>query len=167
MDRGIGSFYNVLLVLHILSVVVGFGTLFLLPLVDARARDEAGPVGLGISRTMASVAKIGEYLIYAVPILGILLVVASDDRLDMGDPWVSVSFVLYIVAVGVYHGMVRRAGKEMDAVLAGMGSAPAGGGRPPEVAQLDKLVQQRAIGMAVIDVAVVVATFLMVFKPGA
>ncbi len=169
MDRGIGSFYNVLLVLHILSVVVGFGVLFLAPLVDARVREEAGPVGLGIARTMASVAKIGEYLIYAAVVLGILLVVASDDRISMGDAWVSVSFLLYIVAVGVYHGMVRRAGKAMDEVLAGLParSAPAGEGRPPQVAELDRLVQQRAIGFAVIDVAVVAAVFLMVFKPGA
>ena len=169
MDRGISSFYNLLLVLHIGAVVVGFGALFLAPLFDARARQAAGPVGLGIFRAMASVARIGEWLIYAVPILGILAVVASDDTIDMGDGWVSVSFLLYIVAVGVYHGLVRRAGKQMDHLLADLASAPPApsGARPPQVAELDGLVRQRAMGVALIDVLVVVTLFLMVFKPGA
>lgn len=91
-DSGI---YDVLLVLHLVTVIGGFGSIAL----DGAYRGGA-PRGDGPS--------VPEWLIYAVPVTGILVVLVSEDRWQFSQAWISLSFLLYIAAVGVLHAGRRR-----------------------------------------------------------
>jgi len=92
--------YQLLLVLHLITVIGGFGSILLDGLYGARAGAGAdaggGQPGAGPS--------LSEWLIYAVPVTGLLLVLVSEDRWQFSQAWISLSFLLYIAAVGVLHG---------------------------------------------------------------
>jgi hypothetical protein len=69
----------------------------------------------------------------------------------MGKPFIWVSALLWLVIVGVMHGMVLPAQKSL-----------AGSGTTADSA----LLQRESIGVAIINVLVVVVLYLMVFEPG-
>ena len=66
--------YRIVLVLHILVVIVGIGTVFLNGLYGAEAKKRPGPGGLAISQANYRVSMVAEYFIYAIIILGFALV---------------------------------------------------------------------------------------------
>ena len=53
-------------------------------------------------------SQVAEYFIYAVPVFGILLVLMSDAGghkvYDFSQAWISTSFLLFIVGLGLAHG---------------------------------------------------------------
>lgn len=163
--------YKIVFVLHLMSVIVGFGAVYLNGVYGTRAKSAGGPVGLGIAQANAQASKIAEYVIYTVPLWGIALVAMSDKQWEFSQAWIGIAFLLYIVGLGVSHGVLIRNEKKMEALmeeLVGAG-APAGaaGGPPPQVAQLEALGKQQAMAGAFLNVLVVVIVALMVFKPGA
>src|SRR5689334_17979922 len=99
MDRGIYKFF---LVLHLLSVIIGFGAFMAL---SASAWLGDRRVGTLDNRT----TRIAEYSMYAVPILGFGLVGLSDKVIKFSQVWIWLSLILWIAIVGVYHGMIRPA----------------------------------------------------------
>ncbi len=70
--------YKTLLVLHILTAIVGLGAVMLNGIYAAQAQKRPGPGGRAVSEANFVVSTIGEKFIYAIPIFGILLVLASD-----------------------------------------------------------------------------------------
>jgi uncharacterized membrane protein len=170
MDLGLNSgIYKLLLVLHICAVVVGFGGVALNGLYGARAKKAGGREGLAVAETNFWITeRVAEPAIYAVPILGILLIVTSDDVWKFDQKWISFSFLLYIVGIALTHAVMRPALKRMNALqaeLAAPGVAPAGGGAPPQVAELESLGQRVGAVGAVLNVLLVVIIALMVWKP--
>ncbi|HEX2849660.1 MAG TPA: DUF2269 family protein [Acidimicrobiales bacterium] len=169
--RHISTLYDILLVIHLMTAIVGFGAVFLNGVYGAKAKAAGGAVGLGIARANLDVTKIGEYLIYSVPVWGILLVITSKKAWDFSQMWISLSFLLFIVGLGISHGVLLRNAKKMDALmeeLVSAGPAPAAaGGPPPQVAQLEALGKQQAMAGGVLNVLLIVIVVLMVFKPGA
>lgn len=171
------NLYDFVLVLHLLSAIIGFGTVFLNGVYGAQAKAEQGIGGLAISRAMNKVSHIAEYFIYAVFVFGILLVILSktDDRqvIPFSDMWLSLSMLLYIVGIGLSHGVLIPSTKKMLALqeeLVSAGPPPAGaaaGGPPPQVAEMEDLGKRVALVSTVLNVLLVVIVFLMVFKPGA
>ncbi len=79
MDVGLNSgIYKFLFVLHLLTVVVGFGSVMLNGIYAARAKNVGGREGVAISEANTFVSdKVAELFIYAVPIFGILLVLVQ------------------------------------------------------------------------------------------
>lgn len=155
--------YRIILLLHIATAIVGFGGMIAHSAYHARAFK--GPAGLArnVLGTTGQVGKIAEYAIYAVLPLGIVLVAVSDSTFSMGDPWVSASFLVWILLVGALHGAVRPAVKTLtqraealdaDTILETDADAKGAAG---------KLM----IGEAASQLLVVVALFLMIWKPGA
>ena len=83
---GINSgIYKLVLVLHILTAIIGFGAVFLNGIYGQQAKSRRGSEGLAISQANFLVSRIGQYFIYAVFIFGVLLVVLSDDAWDSSD----------------------------------------------------------------------------------
>jgi hypothetical protein len=78
----------------------------------------------------------------------------SDDVWSFGQTWIWLSIVLYVIALGISHGVMVPNGKKM---LAG----PSG---PEEAAALGKKL---AAGGMTLDLLAVVLIVLMVWKPGA
>jgi uncharacterized membrane protein len=170
MDVGLNSgIYKFLLVLHIACVVVGFGGVALNGLYGARAKRAGGREGLAISETNFWISeRVAEPAIYAVFVLGILLVLTSDEAWEFDQKWISFSMLLYIVGIALTHAVLRPAVKRMNALqaeLAATGPAPGADGPPPQVAQLESLGQRVGVVGAVLNVLVVIIIALMVWKP--
>lgn len=112
---GTGSvLYRIILVGHLIAAVVGFGGLITHGLYHARAvraaANETGP----LMRATVLVSKFAHYAIYAVFAFGIILISLSDDAWSFAAPWVSASFVVWFVIVGLIHGLVRPAQRRLQ-----------------------------------------------------
>ena len=175
MDTGVNSGpYKVLFVLHMATVIVGFGTVALLGVFGAQAKKRRGAEGLAIFDATWHVGHDwAQKFIYAVPLFGILMVFASGDVWDFGQTWVWLSLVLYVVALGISHGMHQPNLKRMGALMAelvAMGPPPAGapaGGPPPQVLELEARGKRAGMLGGVLNLFVLVLVALMIWKPGA
>src|SRR5829696_1800736 len=161
MDVGLNSgIYKFLLVLHLIAVVVGFGSVMLNGVYAARAKRAGGREGVAIAEANTFVSdKVAELFIYAVPILGILLILVSDDVWKFDQKWISFSFLLYLIGIGLSHAMLRPSVKRLNALSAQLASAPpnpGAGGAPPEVAELEGLEKRVGAIGAALNVLVVV-----------
>ncbi|MGQ0743307.1 MAG: hypothetical protein ACT4OS_03010 [Acidimicrobiales bacterium] len=121
-----GLLYNLVLVAHIVAVMVGFGGLIL-----ARFGGIDGRV----------LANRVEWFAYSVPVLGVVVVLLSEDRWHFSQAWLGLGFAAWLLCIGVYQSVLRP--------------ARLGGHRPPRAAT------------SAFDLLVVVAIALMVLKPGA
>ncbi len=122
-----GGYYQAVVVAHVMAVIVGFGGL-----IATRRLAVAGAGRLE--------AKL-EWVVYAVPVLGVVAVMTSADGWHFSEPWIPSAFLVWVAAVGVYQVRLR------PERLAG---------RPAS----------RNAGL-IFDALVVAATALMVMKPGA
>jgi hypothetical protein len=160
--------YKLLLVLHILSAIVGLGAVMLNGLYAAQMQKWQGPPARAIGEANLAVSSVAEYVIYTIPIWGILLVLASeDDIIEFSQTWVWLSLLLFIIAIGISHSVMFPGAKKINALMAEMEQGPPPvGGAPPQVAQIQALGQRQAIGGAVLNVIAVVILVLMIWKPG-
>ena len=167
-----GGWYKFLLVCHVLAAIVGFGAVVLNGLYGAESKKRQGAEGLAVTEANHRVSTVGEYFIYAVPIFGILMVLSSHHVWKFSQTWVSAALTLYVIALGVSHGVMIPAVKKMEALmreLIAMGSPPAGSapaGPPPQVAQMEALGKRLAIGGGFLNIVLVTIVVLMVWKPG-
>ncbi|MDQ3897505.1 MAG: DUF2269 domain-containing protein [Actinomycetota bacterium] len=157
---GVGSnLYDLVKVLHILAAIIGFGGTFIAGFYGAESTRREGREGLAVAETTMKVTSLAPTMaVYSVPILGILLILLSDDTWKFSDAWISLSFLLYIVilvlALTVQVPNIRR----MIALRAG-----AEGVRTSEV---EARARTSALLGGIQNVLWVVVLFLMVFKPG-
>lgn len=153
--------YNIVLAIHVLSVVIGFGGVALVGILTRAAVDQAGPVGGGIATATAKLIKVAEYAIFTVPLWGIALVVMSktgngEALYGFGTPWVSASFTLYLLALAISLGFLRPATARFTTLTADAGTRT-------EAAALGR---QIAAASGVANLLWIVVLFLMVLKPG-
>jgi uncharacterized membrane protein len=159
--------YKTLLVLHILVAIVGLGAVMLNGLYAAQSQKRKGPGGRAVSEANYAVSNIGEKFIYAIPIFGILLVLASDKAWKFSQTWIWLSLLLYIAAIGISHAILIPGHKRINALLAEMEQGPPpAGGAPPQVIELQAIGQKMAVAGVTLNVFVVVFLVLMVWKPG-
>lgn len=164
--------YDVLLVLHILCAIVGFGSLFLGGIYDQQSGAHPGPEGLAIAEVNALVSKIAEYFIYATFVLGVLLVLVGDPVVEFSQTWVWLSTVLFLAVVGMIHGMlkprlsgIQAIARELMAMMSG-GPPPEGFDLPQRLARIQSLGKQVGAVRAGLNVIVIVIIVLMVTQPG-
>lgn len=173
---GFSTAYDIVLVLHIACVIIGFGTVILNGVRATDIRARRGPEGLAIAESNLRLSLIAEYFIYAVFVLGIALVLMSKiqgDRIwDFDQTWVWLSIVLYVVGIGISHGVLLPAAKRMNVLmgeLVAAGPPPAGapaGGPPPQAVELEALGRRIGGADAALNVLLATVLVLMVFKPG-
>ncbi len=171
MGTGGGSgAYKFVLVLHLVAAIVGFGGTTIAGIYGAKAAARRGREGVVIAETTYDVTQNwASWFVYAVPVLGILLVLLSEDVWKFSQAWISLSFLLYIVALGILHAAHLPNVRRMNALGAELaaGAAPAGGGGPPpQVAELERRGRLAGLLGAVLNLIWVVIVFLMVWKPG-
>lgn len=169
--------YDFLLWAHILCAIVGFGAVVLNGIYGAKGKALAQggrPLeAAAVAETNYAVSKIGEYFIYAVFVLGFILVlIAPDDAISFSDAWISASMGLFLVGLGIAHAVLQPSARRMAAILrelgdAGPPAAGAAGGPPPQAAEMAELGKKLGMFGAINDVILVVILYLMVFKPGA
>ncbi len=163
--------YKIVLVLHILCAIVGFGAVFLNGLYGQQAKSRKGTEGLAISEANELVSKVGEYFIFAVFLLGIALVLIGDDVWSFGDTWVWLSMLLYLLALGTSQGLMlprvrRLIALQRELVAGGPPPADAPPGPPPQVVEMESVGKQVGLIGALLNLALVVLIVLMVFQPG-
>jgi uncharacterized membrane protein len=163
--------YNVVLILHILTVIIGLGAVFLNAIYGAQAKARRGPEGLAIAQANLKVTEIAQYFIYGIPIFGIALVFMSKTDgiqfYDWDQTWIWLSIVLYLVALGLSHGVLMPAVKRMQVLMGEVIAAgPPAGGPPPQAAEMEQLGKRIAPVGATLNLLVIVIVALMVFKPG-
>jgi len=163
--------YKLVLVLHLLSVIVGLGTVFLNAIYGAQAKSRRGAEGLAIAQANLKVTEIAQYVIYTIPIFGIALVFMSKtDGIEIfkfSQTWVWLSLVLYIVAIGLSHAILLPAVKRMQVLMGEVIAAgPPTEGPPPQAAEMEQLGKRIPPVGATLNLLVIVIVALMVFKPG-
>jgi uncharacterized membrane protein len=153
------TFYDVVLTVHILAVVVAFGVVFAYPVLDAYLR-RAMPgnlaalhnLHLAIGRRVISPAMI------VVLLAGLYLAI---DRWSLGDPWISATFAILFVLFGLMGGVLTPA----DRRLVQLAERDASSGSGPSADYERERRRADLVGSLVL-LLVVVAIFLMVAKPG-
>lgn len=149
--------YKFVLALHILTAVIGVGGLAMGWAYDTVARRQGGQAGAAIlDADLRSGSSVPLKALYVLPFLGIALVVMSDDFFSMGDVWVSASFVVYVAIIGVYHGMIRPARKMVRDMMLTGGSA----------GESEAVLRRATTGTWILNGLLVVALYLMIWKPG-
>ena len=159
------TIYGIVLFLHILAAIAGFGPTFVYPVYSAMAKKRPGPEGLAINQVTLDIGKRFEYFIYAVPILGIILVILSDDgaEFEFGDPWVSASFLLYLIALGVSLGLHQPNLRALVGLQATLGPT---GPTPEQGRELEERGKKAGMFGGILHLLLVVILWLMIFKPG-
>ena len=116
--------------------------------------------------SFGQVAQIGEVLLYGAGIFGVAAAADGGPQTSF-SPWVSATLAIFVVMVGLLHGLVRPAERRFRAALLELAQAPAVAppGRPPQLALLDGLYRRIAAGMGIFNLLLVAAIYLMVFQP--
>jgi uncharacterized membrane protein len=154
------TFYDVVLTVHILAVVVAFGVVFAYPVIDAQVR-RAGPADLAaLHRLHVAVAR--RVVTPAMTVVLLAGLYLALDRWSLGDPWISVTFAILFVLFGL-NGAVLVPTDVRLAELAERDHAAGG----TASADYERQARRAALFGALALALVVVAIFLMVAKPGA
>jgi uncharacterized membrane protein len=162
--------YKFVLLLHILGVVVGIGgvTLNALYGLEARKRSRPGGGARAVVDANYAVSVVANYVIYTIIVTGALLVVLSDDAWTFGQLWVWLAIVLYVIALGIAHAVLRRNARRISSLLGEIEAGPPPvGGPPPQAAELGRIGQQQGIAGTVVNLLTVALVALMIWKPGA
>lgn len=141
--------YKILLFLHILTIIVAFAPAVAHALLLARLSSLDGTAASRVAAVMADTGrKIYAPALIATGLLGILLIVTSDDAWGFGDTWVSISFVLWFAMNGVLHALILPGQKKM--------------------ATGDPRAEKRVnLGNALLNAMLVLIVIMMIWKPGA
>ncbi|MGH2840436.1 MAG: DUF2269 family protein [Solirubrobacteraceae bacterium] len=153
-------FYDVVLTIHILAVVVAFGVVFAYPIIDAEIR-RASPGGLAaLHRLHLSLAR--RVITPAMVVVLLAGLYLALDRFSLGDPWISATFAILIVLFGLVGAVLIPT----DVRLAELAARDAGAGTRPS-ADYERESRKAALFGSLALLLVIVAIFLMVAKPGA
>ena len=153
-------FYDVVLAVHILAVVVAFGVVFAYPVIDTQLKrahpDDLASLHrlhLALARSVVTPAMV------VVLLAGLYLAL---DRWSLGDPWISATFAILFVLFGLVGAVLTPADKKLVELAERDGRS---GGGPSE----EYLAESRkadAFGSLAL-LLVLVAIVLMTTKPGA
>ena len=158
--------YHVLVMLHLLSVIGGFGALAFNALYMSLAqRRPQGGTG-AIMEVNGLVSGLAEILIYAALLFGIGAVASSHSTVKFSDAWVSAALGVYVAAVGVLHGWIKRNQRLYVAMVRKLESGAEPSTQEQDLSGLQQLEKRVGFGWGVFNVLVIGAVYLMVFKPG-
>jgi len=162
-----GTGFEILVLLHVLCVIGGFGALAYNGLYLTLAQQRPGGGTSAVLDVNRLVSVLGELLVYASFLFGVGAVAASGSSIRFGDPWVSAAIGVYAALVGIVHGWLRPNQRRHAEVVNRLETpGEVAGGRDADVALLKALERKVGAGWAVFDALVIGAAYLMVFRPG-
>jgi hypothetical protein len=168
------------LMAHVAFVLIGLASLLVTGIQAWRARRGPGsPAAESVVRYFRPGVNWPGRSLYAVLVLGVVLVLMSDSAYGFGDTFVQVGLVIWIACVGLAEMVVwpgerrlQRAVSESGAWVApgsvaahSSGVTPSGAAAPPDATDWKALGIQVALTAWVVCAALVVAVVLMVQKP--
>lgn len=166
-----GTIYKTLFLLHLLAIIVGFGSSFVYPMLAAKTKDLEPKERYAVNHAAFSVSKfLTSYPLYAAGLFGLLLIPASDETWKFSQAWISTAFLLYVLVllVAVFlHGPNLKAMDELGAKLAaGQVTPPKGDGPPKEVREMTERASKAGMYGGVLHVFFLLLMLDMIFKPG-
>lgn len=149
MLAAIGSFgYNLMLFVHIVTVIVAFAPAVIHPVLEAQLRSDASARSRVFGFLAGNSRRIHAPALLLSGVVGMGLVGMSDKAFRMSQAWTAGAFVLWIAMNGVLHAVVIPAERALAA--------------------RDESARQRlTVGDAALNVMLVVMLVLMIWKPGA
>jgi len=161
--------YDLLYWVHLLTVIVGFGSTFVWPFLAVKSRELGDTrISFYVGQMSLQGSKIlsGPF-IYVVGITGILLVALSDSAIiGFADTWISIAFLIYFVALGIslgLHGPNLKAINRLQRVLA-EGGASKGTDAPAD--ELVRRQKKAAMYGGILHLLFALLLLDMVFQPG-
>ena len=165
-----GTAFKILVLLHLLCVIGGFGALAFNGLYMSLAQRRPAGGTSAVLEVNRMVSGLAEALVYAAIVFGIAAVGASHKAIGFGDAWVSAALAVVVVAIGVLHGWIRPRQRRYAAIVQTLeqpfGPDEAPDSRDADLAVLQHTERQVGLGWAVFNILVVGVVYLMVFKPG-
>lgn len=151
---------------HVLGAIIAFGPTFSFPIIGRMGgmEREHGNFATRVSSMLSRIQVVPFALLQGVTGLGLILTRNIDV---MKAPWLMVSIVLYLVALGYAIFVQTPTVKRVLAMTTpGAGGPPAGappaGGPPAELMGLIRKIQRGGMILAALIITIV---FLMVVKP--
>lgn len=164
--------FHVLVLLHVLCVIAGFGALAYNGLYLSLAQRRPAGGTSAVLEVNKLVSGLAELLLYAALLFGIGAVGAAGKHSDIkfADAWISAALAVYVVDIAILHGWIRPNQRRHSGVV-GRLEAPLAPGesledRQGDVGLLRSFEKRVGFGWAVFDLLVVGAVYLMVFQPG-
>src|SRR5436853_7631667 len=103
------TFYDIVLAVHILAVVVAFGVVFSYPVLDATFKRSNPDSLASLHRLhLALASKVITPAMVVVLLAGLYLAL---DRWSLGDPWISATFAILFILFGLVGGVLTPADK--------------------------------------------------------
>jgi uncharacterized membrane protein len=165
MTEAVIRFYDVVLAIHVIALVIGFGPTFGYPVMQLLA-ERSSPRSLpAMWRTMATMDMVlvtpGAVLLL---LAGIYLVVSPDGAYEFSEGFVGVGLLAVIVVLGALHGVLSPSERR----LANLAERDIGASGSGEVALSDEywaLSKRWARLGGAASAIILVAVFFMVVKP--
>lgn len=156
------ALYQVLLAAHILCGVVGFGSIAVTGAYASQARRHSsdGQVPDTIRRYFRPGPNLASRLIYAVPVLGLVMAGIGGGG-ALAQSWLWVGSGLWLLAAGLATGVVWPAEGRISSLVSGDGLVGADLG-----AAIAQASRRASLAAAAMDIAVVTAFVVMVARPG-
>ena len=155
---GYPALYDVLVALHVVCAVAGFGAVAVSGAYGAigrRARDRSGIEE--VRRFFSSRSWVAHLLLVA-PVFGVAAMAVRPGGSEFGALWAIAGFVIWVAAGALLLGVVRPAEGAVRAAVAPEPAGPAG--------SLSVAATRLMWAGAASDVLFVVALLLMVTQPG-
>jgi uncharacterized membrane protein len=158
-----GPGFDIVLILHVASVLAGLATVVVSGVQAARLPGVAGrPGGPGgvaddLRRYYAPGVNWAGRVLYAVPVFGLALLAMSRGAYGLDDAWVEMGIGLWVLAAMGAEGLVWPPERRIQALLA------AGDPDPAALGRAGRTVCAGAAGVAAL---LVLATVLMTARPG-
>jgi uncharacterized membrane protein len=157
--------YDILLTLHLLCVIGGFGFLGYtgLTLVVGRRRGAS----VGTLEVALQVGQLAELFVYGAALFGIGAV-GSSHGWKFGQTWIWLALVGYVIDIGLLHAVIKKSQREYVGLAQRL--AEVGGRskeRPPEVARIESIERRISLGWGGFNVVTIAVVALMVWRPGA
>jgi MFS family permease len=166
------SLYKLVYLLHLGSVIVGFGSAIATSFLAARARDLPPGEGRVLVRAANQVGKaLTTGPVVAAGLFGLLLVImAGENVYKFSQTWISIAFLLWFGVVAVLIFLLAPNARAMDALgtrlEAGETTASKTGGPPKEVAELAERGKKAAAFTGIVHLLWLLLLIDMIWKPG-
>jgi hypothetical protein len=150
---------------HVLGAIIAFGPTFSSPIIArlGAAEREHGNFAVRVGYALARVQVWPFALLQGITGVG-LVITGNIDVLKL--PWLMVSIVLYLVALGFSYFVQMPTAKRIIELTTpppgGPSGGPPAGGPPPELARLITRVRRGGMLLAALVITIVA---LMVLKP--
>lgn len=140
--------YKIMLLIHVLSAFVAFAPAFVWPFVSVKLKQAGEPVGPTIARLAGGNSlKIHGPAFVVTGFVGFGLAGMSEKVFRMSQLWLSGAALLWFVGMGIFFGILHPAERK------------AAEGDPAAEKQI-------AMFSGILHLIVVVALYLMIWKPG-